>query len=218
MYDFAHCLSDYIEGITHSLCTLEFEVHRPLYDWILESLNLPRSLPRQIEFARLNIDYTVISKRKLLQLVNDGSVSGWDDPRMPTLSGLRRRGMTASAIRNFVLELGVTKYPSLTEFAVLEHAVRNEFNKTAQRRFAVLRPIKVVLTNYPADQVEELERRQQSRKSGGWLAQAAIQSRAVHRERRLHGSAAAEIFPAQTGRRSAAEVRLHHQVRRGREG
>ncbi len=156
MYDFAHCLSDYIEGITHSLCTLEFEVHRPLYDWILESLDLPRKLPRQIEFARLNIDYTVISKRKLLQLVNDGSVSGWDDPRMPTLSGLRRRGITASAIRTFVSELGVTKYPSLTEFAVLEHAVRNEFNREAQRRFAVLRPIKVVLTNYPADQVEEL--------------------------------------------------------------
>ena len=156
MYDFAHCLSDYIEGITHSLCTLEFEVHRPLYDWILESLDLPRQLPRQIEFARLNIDYTVISKRKLLQLVNDGSVSGWDDPRMPTLSGLRRRGVTASAIRDFVTELGVTKYPSLTEFALLEHAVRNEFNKTAQRRFAVLRPIKVVITNYPADRVEEL--------------------------------------------------------------
>ena len=156
MYDFAHCLSDYIEGITHSLCTLEFEVHRPLYDWILETLNLPRSLPRQIEFARLNIDYTVISKRKLLQLVNDGAVRGWDDPRMPTISGLRRRGITASAIRAFVTELGVTKYPSLTEFALLEHAVRAEFNKTAQRRFAVLRPIKVVITNYPEDQVEEL--------------------------------------------------------------
>jgi glutaminyl-tRNA synthetase len=156
MYDFAHCLSDYIEGITHSLCTLEFEVHRPLYEWILESLDLPRSLPRQIEFARLNIDYTVISKRKLLQLVNDGVVSGWDDPRMPTLSALRRRGVTASAIRSFVTELGVTKYPSLTEYAVLEHAVRAEFNKTALRRFAVLRPIKVVITNYPADQVEEL--------------------------------------------------------------
>ncbi len=156
MYDFAHCLSDYIEGITHSLCTLEFEVHRPLYEWILQSLDLPRPLPRQIEFARLNIDYTVISKRKLLQLVNDGSVSGWDDPRMPTLSGMRRRGITASAIRNFVAEVGVTKFPSLTEFSLLEHAVRNEFNKTAQRRFAVLRPIKVVLTNYPADKTEEL--------------------------------------------------------------
>ncbi|HMJ05934.1 MAG TPA: glutamine--tRNA ligase, partial [Chthoniobacterales bacterium] len=156
MYDFAHGISDYIEGITHSLCTLEFEVHRPLYEWILESLDFPRPLPRQIEFARLNIDYTVISKRKLLQLVNDGAVRGWDDPRMPTLSGLRRRGITASAIRTFVSELGVTKYPSLTEFAVLEHAVRNEFNREAQRRFAVLRPLKVVLTNYPADRVEEL--------------------------------------------------------------
>ncbi len=156
MYDFAHCISDYIEGITHSLCTLEFEVHRPLYEWILESLDLPRPRPRQIEFARLNIDYTVISKRKLLQLVNDGSVSGWDDPRMPTLSGMRRRGITASAIRTFVTDVGVTKFPSLTEFSLLEHAVRTEFNKTAQRRFAVLRPIKVVLTNYPADQVEKL--------------------------------------------------------------
>ncbi len=156
MYDFAHCISDYIEGITHSLCTLEFEVHRPLYEWILNALDLLRTLPRQIEFARLNIDYTVISKRKLLQLVTDRSVSGWDDPRMPTLSGLRRRGVTASAIRNFVSEIGVTKYPSLTEFTLLEHAVRDEFNRTALRRFAVLRPIKVVLTNYPAEQVEEL--------------------------------------------------------------
>ena len=156
MYDFAHCLSDYLEGITHSLCTLEFEMHRPLYDWILESLDLPRALPRQIEFARLNIDYTVISKRKLLQLVNEGAVRGWDDPRMPTLSGLRRRGLSASAIRNFVTDVGVTKFPSLTEFSLLEHAVREEFNKTAQRRFAVLRPIKVVLTNYPTNQVEQL--------------------------------------------------------------
>jgi glutaminyl-tRNA synthetase len=156
MYDWAHTLSDYIEGITHSLCTLEFEVHRPLYEWILDSLDLPNPLPRQIEFARLNIDYTVISKRKLLQLVNDGAVNGWDDPRMPTLSGLRRRGVTASAIRDFAYHIGVTKYPSLTEFAVLEHAVRNEFNRTAQRRFAVLRPIKVVITNYPADKTEQL--------------------------------------------------------------
>jgi glutaminyl-tRNA synthetase len=156
MYDWAHTLSDYIEGITHSLCTLEFEVHRPLYEWILHSLDLPRPLPRQIEFARLNIDYTVMSKRKLLQLVNERHVTGWDDPRMPTLSGMRRRGITPSAIRNFIAELGVTKYPSLTEFSVLEHVVRDEFNRTAQRRFAVLRPIKVVITNYPAEQVEEL--------------------------------------------------------------
>jgi len=156
MYDWAHTLSDYIEGITHSLCTLEFEVHRPFYEWILDSLDLPPPLPRQIEFARLNIDYTVISKRKLLQLVNEGHVSGWDDPRMPTLSGMRRRGFTASAIRRFVADIGVTKYPSLTEFSLLEHAVRDEFNRAAQRRFAVLRPIKVVLTNYPADKTEQL--------------------------------------------------------------
>ncbi len=156
MYDFAHTLSDYIEGITHSLCTLEFEVHRPLYEWLLDSLDLRPPLPQQIEFARLNIDFTVISKRKLLELVNGGLVSGWDDPRMPTLSGLRRRGFTASAIRDFVTQIGVTKYPSLTEFAVLEHALRTEFNRTAQRRLAVLRPIKVVLTNYPANRVEEL--------------------------------------------------------------
>jgi glutaminyl-tRNA synthetase len=157
MYDFAHTLSDYIEGITHSVCTLEFEVHRPLYDWILASLDLPRALPHQYEFARLNLTYTVMSKRKLMQLVNDGLVNGWDDPRMPTISGLRRRGMTASALRTFAYNIGITKYPSMTDVAVLEHTVREEFNRTAPRRLAVLRPIKVVITNYPEGQVEELE-------------------------------------------------------------
>src|SRR5437763_5781095 len=124
MYDFAHCLSDYIEGITHSICTLEFEVHRPLYDWILENLDLPRPLPHQYEFARLSLGYTVMSKRKLMQLVNDGLVSGWDDPRMPTISGLRRRGVTASALRAFAYNIGITKYKGLTEVAVMEHAIR----------------------------------------------------------------------------------------------
>jgi glutaminyl-tRNA synthetase len=157
MYDFAHTLSDYIEGITHSVCTLEFEVHRPLYDWLLDSLDLPRPIPHQYEFARLNINYTVMSKRKLLQLVNDGLVKGWDDPRMPTISGLRRRGLTANSIRTFAYNIGITKYPSLTEIAVLEHTVREEFNRTAPRRLAVLRPVKVVITNYPAGQVEELD-------------------------------------------------------------
>ncbi len=157
MYDFAHCLSDYLEGITHSICTLEFEVHRPLYDWILENLNLPRSLPHQFEFARLSLSYTVMSKRKLLQLVNEKLVSGWDDPRMPTISGLRRRGVTASALRRFAYNIGVTKYNGLTEVAVLEHAIRDEFNQQAPRRLAVLRPVKVVLTNYPEGQVEELD-------------------------------------------------------------
>ncbi|HKS37481.1 MAG TPA: glutamine--tRNA ligase/YqeY domain fusion protein [Verrucomicrobiae bacterium] len=155
MYDFAHCLSDYIEGITHSICTLEFEVHRPLYDWILESLDLPRPLPHQYEFARLSLGYTIMSKRKLMQLVNEGLVSGWDDPRMPTISGIRRRGVTASALRAFAYHIGITKYNGLTDVAVLEHAIREDLNKHALRRLAVLRPIKVVLTNVPAGETIE---------------------------------------------------------------
>jgi glutaminyl-tRNA synthetase len=156
MYDFAHCLSDYIEGVTHSICTLEFEVHRPLYDWILQNLNLPRRIPHQYEFARLNLSYTVLSKRKLMHLVDEGLVSGWDDPRLPTISGTRRRGVTASALRTFAYNIGITKYDGVTDVAVLEHAVRDELNKTALRRLVVLRPIKVVLTNYPEGQTEEL--------------------------------------------------------------
>ena len=164
MYDWAHTLSDYIEGITHSVCTLEFEVHRPLYDWLLSALELPEPRPHQYEFARLNLTYTVMSKRKLIQLVNEKLVNGWDDPRMLTISGLRRRGVTASALRTFAYNIGITKYPSMTEMAVLEHTVRSEFNRTATRRLAVLRPIKVTLTNYPEDRVEATRRRQQSRK------------------------------------------------------
>ena len=156
MYDYAHCLSDYIEGVTHSICTLEFEVHRPLYDWILESLKLPRALPHQYEFARLSLGYTVMSKRKLMQLVTERLVTGWDDPRLPTISGLRRRGVTAGALRQFASHIGVTKYNGLTDVAVLEHAIREDLNKRAQRRLAVLRPLKIVLTNYPEGQVEEL--------------------------------------------------------------
>ena len=156
MYDWAHTLSDYIEGITHSVCTLEFEVHRPLYESILDALELPRPRPHQYEFARLNLTYAIMSKRKLIQLVNDKLVNGWDDPRMLTISGLRRRGVTASALRAFAYNIGITKYPSMTDIAVLEYTMRNEFNRTAARRLAVLRPIKVVLTNYPEDRVEEL--------------------------------------------------------------
>jgi glutaminyl-tRNA synthetase len=152
MYDFAHCLSDYLEGITHSICTLEFEVHRPLYDWILEKLDLPRPLPHQYEFARLSLGYTVMSKRKLMQLVTEKLVAGWDDPRMPTISGLRRRGVTAEALRAFAYNIGITKYNGLTDVAVLEHAIREDLNKRALRRLAVLRPLKVVLTNVPAGQ------------------------------------------------------------------
>ncbi|MCU0772276.1 MAG: glutamine--tRNA ligase/YqeY domain fusion protein [Verrucomicrobia bacterium] len=157
LYDFAHCLSDYIEGITHSICTLEFEVHRPLYDWILENLDLPRPVPHQYEFAKLIPSYMIVSKRKLIQLVNEGVVSGWDDPRLPTLSGIRRRGVTAEALRAFAYNIGVTKYKSVTDIAVYEHAIRQDLNRRALRRLAVLRPLKVVLTNYPEDQTEELE-------------------------------------------------------------
>jgi len=156
MYDFAHCLSDYIEGITHSICTLEFEVHRPLYDWLLESLGLPRPLPHQYEFARLSLTYTIMSKRKLMQLVDEHLVTGWDDPRLPTISGIRRRGVTPEALRNFAYNIGITKYNGLTDVSVLEFAIREDLNKRAQRRLAVLRPLKVVITNYPAGQVEEL--------------------------------------------------------------
>ena len=157
MYDFAHCLSDYIEGITHSICTLEFEVHRPLYDWILESLGLPRPLPHQYEFAKLIPSYMIVSKRKLIQLVNDRVVAGWDDPRLPTLSGLRRRGVTAEALRAFAYHIGVTKYVSVTDIAVFEHAIREDLNQRALRRLAVLRPLKVVITNFPEGRTEELD-------------------------------------------------------------
>lgn len=156
MYDFAHCLSDMIEGITHSICTLEFEVHRPLYDWILDVLQTPCH-PQQIEFARLNLSYTVMSKRKLLELVEGGMVSGWDDPRMPTLAGLRRRGYTPEAIRAFSERIGVTKFNSMTDIALLEYSIREDLNKRAPRAMAVLRPLRVVLTNYPEGQVEQLE-------------------------------------------------------------
>jgi len=156
MYDFAHCISDYLEGITHSICTLEFEVHRSLYDWILEALSLPRPLPHQYEFARLSLGYTIMSKRKLMQLVQEGLVAGWDDPRMPTISGIRRRGVTPEALRAFAYHIGITKYNGITDVAVLEHAIREDLNKRALRRLAVLRPLKVVITNYPVDRVEEL--------------------------------------------------------------
>jgi glutaminyl-tRNA synthetase len=157
MYDFAHCLSDYIEGISHSICTLEFEVHRPLYDWILESLDLPRPLPRQFEFARLNLTHTVMSKRKLLRLVQEGRVRGWDDPRLPTISGMRRRGYPAEAIRAFCDRIGVAKRENTVELGLLEHFVREELNRRAPRVMAVLRPLRVVIENYPEGQVEPMD-------------------------------------------------------------
>ena len=155
-YDFAHGQSDAIEGITHSVCTLEFEGHRPLYEWLIDNLPVP-SRPRQIEFARLNLTHTVLSKRVLLRLVNEGHVRGWDDPRMPTMSGLRRRGFPAEGIRDFVAMVGVAKADSVVEVGMLEHAVRDVLNRTAPRRFAVLDPLKVVIENYPEGQIEEME-------------------------------------------------------------
>ena len=156
MYDFAHTLSDAFEGITHSLCTLEFEDHRPLYDWFLDQLK-PEHRPRQIEFSRLNLAYTITSKRKLNLLIENGVVLGWDDPRMPTIAGMRRRGYPAAAVRDFVKRGGVTKKDKLIEMGVLENCIREELGETAERRMAVLRPLKVVLTNYPEDQVEIMQ-------------------------------------------------------------
>ena len=160
MYDYAHCLSDAIEGVTHSICTLEFEVHRPLYDWVVDQVrslggaNPDGPRPHQYEFARLNLTYTVMSKRKLLALVNEGLVSGWDDPRMPTISGIRRRGVTPEGLRQFASSVGVTKYQSMTDVAVLEHAIREDLNRCALRRLAVVRPLKVVIANFPEGRAE----------------------------------------------------------------
>ncbi len=155
MYDFTHCLSDSIEGITHSICTLEFEINRQLYDWVLNELEVYH--PQQIEFARLNLSYTVLSKRRLIQLVEEGHVSGWDDPRMPTISGLRRRGFTPETIQNFCERIGVAKRDSLVDMALLEFTIREDLNKRAPRVMAVLNPVRVVIDNYPPEQVEELE-------------------------------------------------------------
>ncbi len=156
MYDFAHPIEDAIEGITHSLCTLEFEAHRPLYDWVIDNVTLP-SKPRQIEFARLGINNTVMSKRKLRQLVEDGIVEGWDDPRMPTLCGLRRRGYTPKSIRNFCERIGVSKSNSTVDYGFLEHCLREDLNETAERTMAVINPVKLIITNYPEGKSEEFE-------------------------------------------------------------
>jgi glutaminyl-tRNA synthetase len=156
MYDYTHCISDALEGITHSLCTLEFEDHRPLYDWVLEQLQTP-SHPQQIEFARLQLEYTIVSKRKLNQLVTEKHVHGWDDPRMPTIAGLRRAGFTPKSIRDFCERIGVTKQNSWIEMGVLEYCIREDLNENALRAMAVLQPLRVVIDNYPEDQIEQLE-------------------------------------------------------------
>jgi glutaminyl-tRNA synthetase len=154
MYDWAHGQSDSIEGITHSICTLEFEDHRPPYEWFLDAIGIYR--PQQIEFARLNLSYTVMSKRKLLELVREGHVKGWDDPRMPTISGLRRRGYSPESIRSFAERIGVAKRDSVVDIALLEHCAREDLNLHSPRAMAVLDPLKVVITNYPEGKTEEL--------------------------------------------------------------
>jgi glutaminyl-tRNA synthetase len=180
MYDFTHGQSDSIEGVTHSICTLEFEDHRPLYDWFLDELEIYH--PQQIEFARLNLTYTVMSKRKLSRLVNDGHVTGWNDPRMPTLSGLRRRGYTPEAIRNFCERIGVAKRDSTVDMALLEHCLREDLNRRALRVMGVLRPLRVVIENYPEDRVEELEAINNPEDPGMGTRQVAF-SRVIYIER-----------------------------------
>ena len=215
-YDFAHGQSDAIEGITHSICTLEFEDHRPLYDWFLDNLPVP-SQPHQYEFARLNLTYTVLSKRVLTELVRDGHVSGWDDPRMPTLAGLRRRGVPPEAIRDFVKRIGVAKANSVVDVGMLDFSIREALNKTALRRMAVLRPLKVVIENYPEGQSEELDAVNHPGRSGRRHAQDPVRPRALHRAGRLHGESAEEILPAVAGHRGAAALRLFHHLPRGGE-
>ena len=215
-YDYAHGQSDAIEGITHSICTLEFEDHRPLYDWFLDNLPVP-SQPHQYEFARLNLTYTVLSKRVLTELVRDGHVNGWDDPRMPTLAGLRRRGVPPAAIRDFVKRIGVAKANSVVDAGMLDFSIREALNKTALRRMAVLRPLKVVIENYPEGQSEELDAVNHPDDPDAGSRKITLRPRALHRARRLHGEPAEEVLPAVARQGGAAALRLFHHLPRGGE-
>ena len=215
-YDFAHGQSDAIEGVTHSICTLEFEDHRPLYDWCLDNLPVP-SRPHQYEFARLNLTHTVLSKRVLTELVRGGHVHGWDDPRMPTLAGLRRRGVPPAAIRDFVKRIGVAKANSVVDVGMLEFSIREHLNKTAQRRMAVLRPLKVVIENYPEGQSEDLEavnhpEDAERRSPGAFVSAASFSSSATisWRTRRRNSSGCRR-------ERGAAALRVFHHLPRGGE-
>ena len=216
MYDYAHGQSDSIEHITHSICTLEFDVHRPLYDWFIQALGIWPS--HQYEFARLNLTYTMMSKRKLLKLVQEGAVMGWDDPRMPTICALRRKGYTPASVRAFAEMVGVAKRDNVIDLGKMEYCVREDLNKVAERRMAVLNPVKVTVTNYPEGKVEYFECVNNPRRSIGRYAASALLARALHRARRFHGESAQEILPPATGRRSAAALRLPHQVRGGGQG
>ena len=211
MYDFAHALSDSIEGVTHSICTLEFEDHRPLYDWILDELKV-ECHPQQIEFARLNLSYTLMSKRKLLQLVTEGLVSGWDDPRMPTLSGIRRRGYTPESLRNFCERIGVAKRDNVVDVALLEYSIREDLNVRAPRVMAVLNPLRVVLVNYPEDLVEEMEAINNPEDPSAGTRQGPLFTSPLYRARGFSRRPSEEVFPAQSRTRGPASLRLHHQV------
>ena len=209
MYDMAHPPSDSIENVTHSLCTLEFVPHRALYDWLIDNLEIFPS--HQYEFARLNLSYTVMSKRKLLQLVQENYVDGWDDPRMPTLSGMRRKGYTPDAIRNLCDRVGVAKRENLIDIGLLEFFVREHLNKIALRRMVVFDPIKIVLTNYPENAtVEMLAWRRQSRRSKYHFQGNTLRQGTLYRKRRLHGKSSKEIFPTLPRWYGAVETRLHH--------
>ena len=222
MYDFAHGQSDYFEGVTHSICTLEFVPHRPLYDKFIDLLKesdntadvLNDNRPRQIEFNRLNLTYTVMSKRKLHTLVDEKLVNGWDDPRMPTLCGMRRRGYSPESIRAFINSIGYTKFDALNDMALLEAAVRNDLNKKATRVSAVLDPVKLVLTNYPEGQTEEME----SIKRGGRRTHDYLLQAFVDRTCRLHGGRTEEVLPHDTRQRSASEECIHCQMYRLHKG
>ncbi len=213
MYDYAHPLSDAIEGITHSICTLEFEDHRPLYDWLVDNLSSTGDKPQQIEFARLNLNYTVMSKRKLLQLVQQGHVTGLGrsahaDDQRPAPPRLHARRRSATSARR----IGVAKKENVIDMAQLEHSVREDLNRRAPRVMTVLRPLKVVITNYPEGQVEEVDVINNPEDAVGRHAQGAVLARALHRARRLHGEPAEEVLPPLAGQGSAAAVRLLHHL------
>ena len=216
MYDYTHGESDSIEHITHSICTLEFEDHRPLYDWYVEKLGIYH--PQQIEFDRLNLTYTLLSKRKLLQLVQKGHVSGWDDPRMPTISGVRRRGYTPEAIAQFLPARGRFEDQGITELALLEYFIREDLNKRAARVMGVLQPLRVVIDNYPEGQVEEMEAVNNPEDAEHGHAQSAVLARAVHRTGRLPRGSAQAVFPALARPRGAPALWLfRHLHQRGEE-
>ena len=222
LYDYTHCISDALERITHSICTLEFQDHRPLYDWVLARLadggQLPRPLPQQHEFARLNLTHVLLSKRKLIELVAQHDVDGWDDPRMPTLVGARRRGFTPEGFRLFAERIGVSKSDSWIDMSVLEDCMREDLNARAPRRMAVLDPVRLVIDNYPRRPGGGLPRAQSSAAARARQARDAVLARALDRARRLPGERAEGLFPARAGRRSAAALRLHRPLRRRRQG